>query len=154
TGMHRSGTPWDAVGTLWDVLRQAPPEGAFTHFHSADQDDESVTMQTQRFERALRVLPARPSVLHAENSAAAERLRSRSRWSVVRPGIFLYGGSTLPSLISEPVVALRARIVDVRDVPPGDTVSYGATYRATVPRRIATVAAGYADGYRRALSQV
>jgi alanine racemase len=50
------------------------------------------------------------------------------------------------------VAALRARVVDLRDVAAGEPVSYGATWRAAGPRRIATVAAGYADGYRRSLS--
>jgi alanine racemase len=54
-------------------------------------------------------------------------------------------------LVPEPVAALRARIVEIRTVSEGDTVSYGATWRATGTRRIATVPVGYADGYRRAL---
>jgi alanine racemase len=52
----------------------------------------------------------------------------------------------------EPVAHLRARVVDVRTVDDGESVSYGATWRATGPRRIATLGIGYADGYRRALS--
>jgi alanine racemase len=50
------------------------------------------------------------------------------------------------------VVHLRARVVDIRDVAPGETVSYGATWTASRPSRIATITAGYADGYRRHLS--
>jgi len=57
-------------------------------------------------------------------------------------------------LRSAPVVALRARIVELRWIEPGDSVSYGATFRARERRRIATLAAGYADGYRRAFSNV
>jgi alanine racemase len=52
----------------------------------------------------------------------------------------------------EPVVSVRARIVEVRTVADGETVSYDATWRATGTRRIATVPVGYADGYRRNLS--
>jgi alanine racemase len=52
----------------------------------------------------------------------------------------------------EPVVGLHARIVALHDIGDGETVSYEASYRAVGPRRIATVALGYADGYRRALS--
>jgi alanine racemase len=52
------------------------------------------------------------------------------------------------------VVALRARVVDVRDLRDGETVSYGGGYRAVGPRRIATAAVGYGDGYRRSLSNV
>jgi alanine racemase len=53
--------------------------------------------------------------------------------------------------VPEPVAAIRARIVEIRTLAEGDTVSYGATWRAPEPRRIATVPVGYADGYRRAL---
>jgi alanine racemase len=54
--------------------------------------------------------------------------------------------------VPEPVVAVRARIVEVRTIADGETVSYGATWRAQGTRRIATVPVGYADGYRRGLS--
>jgi alanine racemase len=141
TGMNRAGMPWDSVDTLGQV-----PEGAFTHFHSADRDDASMKQQLERFNQALSKLPARPRILHAENSPALERLMGPSSWDVVRPGVFLYGvGRT-----AEPVATLRAHVVDLRTISPGESVSYGATYRAATPRRIATLALGYADGYRRA----
>jgi alanine racemase len=153
TGMSRSGARWDAVAELADVVAAAPPEGACTHFHSAERNDGSVDEQERRFEAALRALPARPRLLHAENGAAIVR-RARSRWDLVRPGIFLFGvGSGAGAQIApEPVAHLRARVVDLRWVEDGETVSYCASYRAVGRRRIATVAAGYADGYRRALS--
>jgi alanine racemase len=56
--------------------------------------------------------------------------------------------------VPEPVVHVRARVLEVRTVAAGDAVSYGATWRAARESRIATVAAGYADGYRRSLSNV
>ena len=153
TGMSRAGVRWDAVDSLHDQLMSAPPEGAFTHFHSAERNDGSREAQEERLAAVVERLPQRPAVLHAENSAAIERAR-RSRWDVVRPGIFLYGVGSGPGsrLTPEPVVALRARIVEVRTLEPGETVSYGATYRAVGRRRIATLPVGYADGYRRALS--
>jgi alanine racemase len=54
--------------------------------------------------------------------------------------------------VPEPVAAIRARIVELRTIGDGDTVSYGATWRASGMRRIATLPVGYADGYRRSLS--
>jgi alanine racemase len=153
TGMSRSGARWDTVRELADVVVAAPPEGACTHFHSAERNDGSVEEQERRFEAALRSLPVRPRLLHVENGAAIAR-RARSRWDLVRPGIFLLGvGSGAgATLAPEPVAHLRARVVDLRWVEDGETVSYCASYRAVGRRRIATVAAGYADGYRRALS--
>ena len=152
TGMGRSGVQWTKVSSLDAVLREAPPDGACTHFHSADTDPESMTVQEERFATALAQLPSRPPVLHTESGAAVER-RSGSRWSLVRPGIWLYGAGGGPgaAITPEPVVQVHARIVDLRTIEEGDTVSYSATYRAAGRRRIATLAIGYADGYRRAL---
>jgi len=152
TGMHRAGVRWDRIADVADAVRAHPPAGAFTHFHSSECDDGSLERQEARFRDALAALPARPALLHAENSGAIAR-RSPSTWSFVRPGVFLYGvGSGAGAAIHpEPVAHLRARVVDVHDLQPGDTVSYGASWTAAAPTRVATVAAGYADGYRRSL---
>ncbi|MEO7038685.1 MAG: alanine racemase [Candidatus Elarobacter sp.] len=151
TGMSRSGVRWTDVGALAALLRRHPPEGAFTHFHSATLDDGTMREQEERFERALALLPERPVVLHAENSAAIAR-SSQSKWSVGRPGIFLYGADVgVESVRSAPVVSVRARIVEMRAVAAGESVSYDATFRADREMRIATLPVGYADGYRRAL---
>jgi alanine racemase len=152
TGMSRAGIQWNELELIRDAVAAAPPQAAFTHFHSADTSEESRVRQEERFERALATLPARPAMLHAENSAAVER-RGKSPWSVARPGIFLYGVNVAdaPSLVAEPVVSVRARVVDLRTIDDGETVSYGGTYRAEGRRRIATLGIGYADGYRRIL---
>jgi alanine racemase len=153
TGMHRAGIEWHRLGELAAQVRRLPPEGAFTHFHSADANDGSMAVQQDRFRQALAALPARPLVVHAENSPGVER-QGPSPWDVVRPGVFLYGvgGASGSMLHPEPVAHLRARVVDVHEVPGGEGVSYGATWRAERPSRIATLSIGYADGYRRAFS--
>jgi len=153
TGMNRAGISWTEVESLRETLGRAQPEGAYTHFHSADANDTSVSEQLRRFRCALESLPARPRYLHAENSPALER-GGVSPWDLARPGVFLYGvgGGVGATMSPEPVAHLRARVIDLRSVPDGDTVSYGATWRAQGTRRIATLGIGYADGYRRALS--
>jgi alanine racemase len=153
TGMARAGMPADQVAAHRELLARAAPEGVFTHFHSAELDDGSRDVQERRFDAALAALPSRPALVHAENGPAVER-RAPSRWSICRPGIFLYGVSAVEGgpLVPEPVVSMRARIVELRTVADGETVSYDATWRAEGPRRIATVPVGYADGYRRSLS--
>jgi alanine racemase len=153
TGMHRAGVKWDEVETVRDLVATGPPEGAFTHFHSAERNDGSMDVQEQRFREAVARLPARPPLLHTENSGALQR-RDRSAWDLVRPGVALYGVSTGEHVrwTPQPVVHVRARIAELRTVPDGQTVSYGAAYRAVGDRRIATLPLGYADGYRRALS--
>src|SRR5207253_3257728 len=130
-----------------------PPEGVFTHFHSADTDQASRATQERRFRAALDALPlaTRPSLLHAENSPGIEHAEGPSQWSIARPGVFLYGVGSGGAVDVEPVAHLRARVVDVHTVRAGETVSYGATWTAPNDRTIATVACGYADGYRRVL---
>jgi alanine racemase len=150
TGMNRAGIGWHQVAAVRDLAAAHPPEGAYTHFHSADRNDGSMQLQQDRFNAAVAALPARPRYLHAENSPAVER-QSPSPWDLVRPGVFLYGvgGSAGAAIAPELVASVRARIVEVREVPNGESVSYAATWRATGARRVATVAAGYADGIRR-----
>jgi alanine racemase len=152
TGMHRAGLRWDAIGAVADLVRSAPPEGACTHFHSAERNDGSWELQERRFREALSALPERPVLLHAQNSAGIVR-RGPSPWSFVRPGVFLYGvdSGEGAQVRPEPVVHVRARVLELHDLRDGDTVSYGASWRAVGARRIATLGIGYADGYRRAL---
>jgi alanine racemase len=155
TGMSRAGIPWRQIGDIKSELESIPPEGAFTHFHSAELDDGTLEIQERVFREAIARLPSRPRYLHTDNSAAIAR-RERSEWDLVRPGIFLYGVGSghRASIQPEPVVHLRAPILEIRDVAPGETVSYDATFRAERATRIATLAVGYADGYPRSLSGV
>ena len=90
TGMSRAGIPWRQVGEIRHLTELAPPEGAFTHFHSAELDDGTLAAQERRFREAIASLPSRPKLLHTANSAAIAR-EGRSNWDLVRPGIFLYG---------------------------------------------------------------
>lgn len=151
TGMGRSGFRWDAVADVRAVLDTPRLEGAFTQLHSADRRDQSADQQLERFQQVLAALPRRPALCHVANSAAALRDR-RYAFDVVRPGIFLYGGAPGDGMeAGAPVVALRARVVSVRRVRAGDTVSYGARWTAPRATTVATLAVGYADGPRRAL---
>lgn len=153
TGINRAGIRWDRVGDLADLLRRSPPDGAYTHFHSSELDDGTMETQEQRFREALDALPTRPPLLHAEGSGAIVR-RSPSSWSFVRPGIFLYGVGSGKGAAFQPeaVVHLRARIVETHDLRVGESVGYGATWRAGRPSRVATIGVGYADGYPQRLS--
>ena len=157
TGMNRAGVPWRDVDFLRDVLVASPPQGAFTHFHSAQLSDGSRDEQVRRFSEALSRMPVPPELVHAENSPAIARHGAGdARWNLARPGIFLYGvgSGSDASITPEAVVSMRARIVDLRTIEPGDSVSYDATFRADRRMRIATLAIGYADGYRRLFSNI
>ena len=87
TGMSRAGIRWDEVDCLADVVTANPPQGAFTHFHSAEKARRQSFAQEERFASALARLPIRPAMIHAENSPAIEH-RGPSPWTVARPASF------------------------------------------------------------------
>jgi alanine racemase len=154
TGMSRGGIRWSDTAALADAASALGPapgfEGAFTHFHSADTDEASIGTQWRRFQAVLAEFPRRPPLIHAANSAAALCGPAYAA-DLARPGIFLYGGEARgagPSPL--PVAALRARVVAVRAIAAGESVSYGATWTADHATTIATLGIGYADGLPRA----
>jgi len=162
TGLTRYGAPPERVPDLVRLLRGLPTvwlEGLYSHYASADEPDRSFTEeQTRRlFEvvRAVEVLGWRPSVVHAANSAAA--LREPTSWlHMVRVGIALsghYPSSDVPRNVDlHPAVALRARLISIRDVEPGTSIGYGRSYIVERRSRVGLVPAGYADGVSRSLS--
>src|SRR3989454_3390518 len=153
TGMGRSGVRWDDVEPLADLLDTPYLEGCYTQFHSAERNDGSAEAQLERFRLAVGRLARRPAVLHVANSAAALKDR-KFAFDAVRPGVYLYGGSPGDGLPEgKPVVSLRARVVALRRVRAGDSVSYNASWTATRNTTIATLGIGYADGLRRSLGR-
>ncbi|MCY4400317.1 MAG: alanine racemase [Gemmatimonadetes bacterium] len=160
TGMGRAGFTLQDTGTGWwkDILRATESGlklfGVFTHLHSADEPDiSSARRQIERFDDFVRGADGigPDTLLHCANSAGALRLAPGTA-NAVRPGIYLYGGAAgRPADPPEPVAALRARVVLVRDVVPGTTLGYGATYRAREREHWATVGIGYGDGLPRVL---
>ncbi|HEX6306728.1 MAG TPA: alanine racemase [Longimicrobiales bacterium] len=162
TGMGRAGFDWRET-PIWaeSVLAHCAGDrvrwtGVMTHFHGADSADATASAtQWERFRDALGQLPmAREGLMvHAANSAAALRWPEFAA-DAVRPGIFLYGGHPAADAgvpAPRPVVSVRARLVLVRDVPPGSTVGYGATHIAREWERWGTLAIGYGDGLPRRL---
>jgi len=151
TGMGRTGVRWDDVDSLAGLLDTPLLEGCFTQFHSSDRRDGSAEQQLERFLAALGQLPRRPPLVHVANSAAALR-DPKFAFDAVRPGVYLYGGSPGQGLPEgRPVVSVRARVVSVRRVRTGDSVSYNAAWTAPRDTTIATIGIGYADGLSRRL---
>ena len=149
TGMGRCGVRWDDADAIARVDLPAL-EGVFTHFHSADTDPGSVLVQWERFARAVAPLRNRKRLIHAASSSGAWRLQERL--DLVRPGIFLYGGRLAADLPDpQPVATLRAPVVSVRRLQPGDGVSYGHDWRADRESTIVTLGVGYADGVLRSV---
>ena len=146
TGMARGGVRWDEVERIAPFTDTPGFEGAFTQLHSSECADGTTGQQLERFLAALARLPRRPRLRHVANSAAALRDPSCAL-DLVRPGVFLYGGSPGGGVQpGQPVASLRARVVSVRRVQPGDGVSYNARWIASRETTIATLGIGYADG--------
>jgi alanine racemase len=172
TGMNRLGiAPSDADCFARQLARCPHLElgGVFTHFASSEVLNHSPTgiqtrLQTERFYTAvdrLRTLKVDTGLLHLANSAAIAACPET--WAdMVRPGAILYGyhpgldpverrieiESKLPL---RPVMSLRARLIGLRTVAPGDSVGYNASWVAQRPSKTAVMSAGYGDGIHRSL---
>ncbi len=162
TGMGRLGfSPEELLSLLDSPLVQSPlqVEGIMTHLADADGKDSTFTeQQLGVFRTVLEQVRQRGVTLplvHTANSAAIVRFPD-SHFSLVRPGIMLYGYHTLPTTVPapdlKPVLSLHTTIAQLRTIPRGGTVSYNGTFVATRPTRIAVLPIGYADGYNRRLS--
>lgn len=150
TGMGRVGFWHEEAETALREIAAMPGlrlTGVYTHFPSADENLAETRRQLELFLR-LR-LPA--VTRHAANSAALLRL-PESHLDMVRPGLLLYGIAPVPCAEFRPVLAFKARVAYVKSVAAGRTISYGQTFVAPTPMQIATIAAGYADGFSRSLS--
>lgn len=146
TGMARGGVRWDEIDRVAPFTDGPGFEGAFTQLHSSEYADESVTRQLQRYFEALARLPRKPALRHVANSAAALG-DPRCALDLVRPGVYLYGGTPGGAIVPGLAVAsIRARVVSVRRIRAGDSVSYNARWTAARETTIATLGIGYADG--------
>lgn len=153
TGMGRIGVRNPAeVQAMLDALEACPQvrlTGVFTHFADADGEDEAYTrMQLDRFNELTKLLPA-GIVRHCANSAAIHRY-PEAAMDMVRAGISMYGYPPVQTdMALRPVMDWRTAVTYVKEVQPGDKVSYGCTFTADKPMTLTTVACGYGDGYHR-----
>lgn len=165
TGMTRIGfqvTEHDAdeAAKIAD-LPHIELEGMFTHFSCADQEDKTYcSMQMEKYDKMTALLAERGVTIplrHICNSAGIMEFDDH-RFEMVRSGIITYGIYPSEKVKKErldliPALSWKSHVIHVKEVGPGIGVSYGATYVTEKPMtRIATVSAGYADGYPRALS--
>ena len=166
TGMTRIGFAARRVQeTVDEIIRLAAlpglvAEGMFTHFAVADTLDGQAFTQRQMEEfravaEGLEGSGLHIPVKHCANSGGVLQYKD-GYFDMVRAGIILYGyypDPSLPRVLDlRPAMTLKARVVQVRDVEPGRTVSYGRTYEVTRPMQQAVLSIGYADGYLRAAS--
>ena len=135
-------------------------EGAFTHFAVSDEQDgqQYTRMQFDKFQRLVTELETASGrsfkIKHCANSGAVLNY-PYTHMDMVRPGIALYGGysgAASEKISLKPAMQLKTRIVQIRTLKPGESVSYGRTYTAEKTMKVAVIPIGYADGLHRNLS--
>jgi alanine racemase len=156
TGMNRWGVEPDEAGEARKILGDRLA-GVYTHLASADSDAQATRRQLDAFDGVLAARDFGGVLVHAANSAGT-LWHPPSRYECVRPGIALYGlhpkgneGDPRDEDL-RPALSLKSYVAGVRRLLPGEGVSYGLTFRAEEPMLAATVPVGYAEGYRRILS--
>lgn len=165
TGMSRIGIRPDESGIAFVKEAFETPgvevEGIFTHFATADETDKTkayaqLALYSEFVDRAQKELGVKIPVHHCSNSAGIMEI-PQANMDCVRAGIILYG--LLPSdevdpkaLPLQPVLSLYSRIAYVKELEEGREISYGGTFKAERPLRVATIPVGYGDGYPRLLS--
>ena len=171
TGMNRLGiapTDIDCFARQYEKSSRLKLQGVFTHFASSGVFEgpvgEQTRLQEESFHKAierLRAIGIDPGIIHLANSAAIAS-RPETWADMVRPGAILYGYhpgydpielrvEMEKKLPLRPVMSLRARIINIRNVPAGSGVGYDSTFVPGRPSKIAVLAAGYGDGIHRSL---
>lgn len=164
TGMGRIGfIPGEEDADVVAEISRLPGivlEGMFTHFSKADETDKAYTKeQAARYRKMVELLSERKveiPIKHCCNSAGIMDFEEY-RYDMVRAGIITYGMWPSDEVKREnmslrPAMEWKAHVVHVKEVMPGTCISYGGTFVAKRPMKVATVSVGYADGYPRSLS--
>ncbi|WKY47467.1 alanine racemase [Eubacteriaceae bacterium ES3] len=163
TGMGRIGFSYREAAEMVGLINELEGvfiQGLFSHFSTADASDKTFTrLQYDRFKEVMAAIVRQGieiPIYHIANSAAIFDLEGL-HLDMVRPGIILYG--LYPSAQVErskidlkPVMSFKSRIVHLKTIGPGESVSYGNRYVASEEKLIGTLPVGYADGYTRMLS--
>lgn len=162
TGMGRLGIPWDRITPWLERFLKCGGlvvEALMSHLSSADEPDRTFTEeQIRRFAGAVEQARSMGLELPLNSLAnsAGVMAHGASFFEMVRPGIMLYGGLPSPGFASpvplRPVMHLRGRVLQVRELPHSTPVGYGRTYATRGAHRVAVVSAGYADGLPRRMS--
>ncbi len=163
TGMGRLGVPVEEAAALLEsmtAMSHLHVSGVYTHYSSAEDSAQFSAVQRKKFEKLVGELRAKhllPPLIHANNSAGLIH-EPRSIYNVVRPGLLVYGvvppGSRRSASAMQKhlhaALSLKCRVCFVKEIPKGTPLSYGRTFVASRKMRVATLGAGYADGYPRA----
>ncbi len=155
TGLNRLGLPIKDIRQIASQAHYLDPLKIYlvmSHLASADEPQNAQNQaQLNVFEGLLPLLPTVATSIAASDGLM---LGKPFHGQLVRPGYALYGGQASQGQATpvKPVVSVYARVLQVADLAPGQSVGYSATYKPSEQRKIATIAAGYADGILRSAS--
>lgn len=158
TGMGRSGILPSQVNETFRAIAELPAlrvRGILSHLSSSDEDDKVTQRQFTNFESLIAPVKRETIQIHIQNSGGIlGNYITPSAVNFVRPGLALYGISPIGAKQKQlqPVATWKTRIGLIRELPAGQGISYGQTFITLKPMRTATLCVGYADGYRRHLS--
>ena len=162
TGMGRMGIHWQNALEYVKTVAAQPQvriQSVYTHFATSDHLDKSYArLQLYRFNRVLQEIKDAGidvPLVHAANSGAILDL-PEAAFDMLRPGVLMYGyypsGNTTESIPVKPAMTFKTRVLYIKDIEKGDSVSYDRLFIAERPTRVASLPVGYADGYNRLLS--
>ena len=159
TGMGRTGVhPYKIEKYIKSLAPNIKIEGMYTHFSSADFDDEYSKKQLESFNVAVATAKEILGDLKYIHAAASNALLNYedARFNLVRPGIILYGypgeEKTFEKISLKPIAKLKAKVIFLKEVPEGTSIGYSRSYITTKQTKVANVPIGYADGFRRDFS--
>lgn len=165
SGMGRLGASADDAGKIAELIRSTASislAGLYTHYASVEEEASFTRNQRESFRRARELVKAKggdPDCIHAANSGGV-LLELPDGCNAVRPGLLVYGiippgsrlGTRIPAQSFVPALSWKARVSFVKEIRAGTRLSYGGTFTARKKMRVATVTAGYGDGYLRSAS--
>lgn len=155
TGMSRYGlTETNTIVNMVEELFQMEHvsfKGIYTHFATANENETFYHMQLNRFKEILQKVSTLPPMIHISNSSSTFKYEKEYDFTThVRLGISLYGLSLDdPKPDLKPVMSLKSKVVQIKELDALDCVGYGATYCAKEKERVAILPIGYADGFIR-----
>ncbi|MBR2712297.1 MAG: alanine racemase [Bacilli bacterium] len=158
TGMGRTGIFVDKLNDVIELIKTSNNivvEGVYTHFSSADIDEDYTQEQIETFRTGVNIVKENFDIKYVHCEASPGLEYHVDFCNCVRPGLAIYGYKCYEGFDEfdlMPVAKLKTKISFLKDVPEGTSISYGRTYITDKPIKVATVNIGYADGVKRGLS--
>lgn len=161
TGMGRTGITLEQIPSFMKEINQSNHikiEGIYTHLSSPDIDENYTKQQLKNFQRAVEMITAQVETIQYIHTSASNGIINFPEVSsnLVRPGMIMYGYQSSDGIKEKidikPVAKLKSKITFLKTVQEGESISYGRTFKTKRESKIATIPMGYADGFRRDLS--